>query len=104
MHSQLVVGRSLISACLAVLTIFTLESMGPIGSTTAEKLEGSSRGVDADPLHFLPLFLFRLPPLLHPRFTPSLPYIFLPSNFPVRSGATTSSGVDRNVQVNKLWL
>ena len=81
MHSQLVVGRSLISACLAVLTIFTLESMGPIGSTTAEKLEGSSRGVDADPLPSPPPSLPRLPLLLHPCFTHCLSYsYYVPGN------------------------
>jgi len=46
-------------------------------STTAKKLEGTSRGVDADPLLFLPLFLFRLSLLLHPCFTHSPPYTLL---------------------------
>ena len=48
-----------------------------ICATTAEKLEGTWRGMDADPLPFLPLFLFRLPLLLHPCFTHSLPYTLL---------------------------
>jgi len=48
-------------------------------ANTAEKLEGTPRGVDADPLPFLPLFLFRLHLLLHP--FPSLHSSFLlPSN------------------------
>jgi len=48
-----------------------------IGATTAEKLEGTSGRVNADSLPFHPLFLFRLPLLLHPRFIRSLLYNFL---------------------------
>ena len=47
-----------------------------IGATTAEKLEGISSGVDADPLPFLLPSLPHLPRLLHPCFTRSLPYHF----------------------------
>ena len=38
------------------------------GATTAEKLEWTSRGMDADPLSFPPLFLspFISPPMFHP--------------------------------------
>jgi len=43
-------------------------------ATTAEKLEGTSRGVHADPLAFPPPSLPRLPLFRHPCFTHSLPY------------------------------
>jgi len=45
-----------------------------IGAITAEKLEGTSRGVDANPVGFPPRSLPRLPLLLRPGFTHSLPY------------------------------
>ena len=46
-----------------------------ICATAAEKLERTSRGVDADPLPFPHPFLSHpVPLLLHPRFTHSLPY------------------------------
>jgi len=45
-----------------------------IGATTTEKLERTSRGVDANPIPFLHPSLPRLPLLLHPCFTQSLPY------------------------------
>ena len=49
-----------------------------IGATTAEKLEGTSRGVGADPLP-PPRSLSRLPLMLHPSFTHSFSYSsFLP--------------------------
>jgi len=54
-----------------------------IGATTAEKLEGTSRGVDADFLSFLPLFLSPSPviaPLLFYPF-PSLPFYSFPLKF-----------------------
>jgi len=59
-----------------------------MGATTAEKLEGTSRVVDAclSISPFLPLFLFRLPLLLHPRFTRSLTlFSILPVNSASRS-------------------
>jgi len=45
-----------------------------IGATTAEKLKGTSRAVDANTIPFLHPSLPRLPLLLHPCFTQSLPY------------------------------
>ena len=45
-----------------------------IGATTTEKLERTSRGVDANPIPFLHPSLPRLPLLLHPCFSQSLPY------------------------------
>jgi len=49
---------------------------GHVGATAAEKLEGTSRGVDADSLPS-PLSPSRLPLLLHPCLTHSLPHILL---------------------------
>jgi len=45
-----------------------------IVATAAAKLEGTSRAVDADPIPFPAPSLPRLPLLLHPCFTHSLPY------------------------------
>ena len=50
-----------------------------IGATTAEKLEGTSSGADADPLPFHPSSLPHLPLLLRLCFANSLPY----SSFPL---------------------
>ena len=49
-----------------------------IGATTAEKLEGTSSGMDAEPLLLSPPSLPHLPLLLHPCFTHSLPYSAFP--------------------------
>ena len=43
-----------------------------ICATTAEKLEGTSHGMEIDPLLFPPLSISHLPLLLHPGFTHSL--------------------------------
>jgi len=71
---------------LAPLTRTTL-SRPHSCATTAEKLEGTSRGVDADHLPRLPPFLSRLPLLFHPCFTHSLSYssFRLPLNLALRS-------------------
>jgi len=51
-----------------------------IGATTAEKLEGTLRGVDADPLPCLPLFISRPPPIIAPpMFQPFSSLLFFPS-------------------------
>jgi len=62
----------------------------PYGAATAEKLEGISRGVDADPHRFPSPFLPRLALLLLPCFTRSLPCssFILPLNLAGTSGET----------------
>ena len=45
-----------------------------IGATMAKKLEGTSRGVDADLLPFLPPSAPHLPLLFHPCFIHSIPF------------------------------
>jgi len=59
----------------------------PVGATTAEKLEWTSRGANANPLSFRLPSLSRLPLLLHLCSTHSLPYSsFLPLKLARRSG------------------
>jgi len=59
------------------------------GATAAEKLGGTSSGVDVGRLSFPPPSIPRLPLLLHPCFTNFLPYssFFLPVSLALRSGA-----------------
>jgi len=60
-----------------------------VGATRAEQLEGISPRVDIDPLPFSHPPPPRLPLLLHPCFTHSLPYSYflLPLNLARKSGA-----------------
>jgi len=76
-----------------------------IGATTAEKLEGTARGVDADPLPFLRPSLPRLPFLLHPCYTHSLPYssFLLLLSLARRSGLLPTLPSEKNGSQLQSW-
>ena len=70
-------------------------------ATTAEKLEGTSRGVHADPLAFPPPSLPRLPLFRHPCFTHSLPY----SSFLLHLNCKLPTVPPRKMAAsNKTWM